>query len=319
MEIVENIESIGGLVDGKAGAGHVIVVSAAEQPDRNLVSCLESLRYSVEVQPSTSAAVTHIVERRSKIHVVVIDRRGSPTADLVVAKRIASDPRIADLPIMLIVGSKDDEQIAAAFDAGIKTYLRAPFPVSLLDAGLRALRRERQKRAAERLRPVMEQSVLPMAEACKFRIRTPAELRQIIPILAAFFPDRKRAEIGIGELLSNAIEHGNLEIGRELKAKLAEEGRLKNEIYERLKRPEYANRFVKVAVTRKDGGIMLVVNDDGPGFEWKEHMDVNPALGNSEHGRGIARARYMAFDKLTYNPAGNQAVAVMTGAPSLDW
>jgi hypothetical protein len=96
-------------------------------------------------------------------------------------------------------------------------------------------------------------------------------------------------------------------------------GVFQQEIYSRLHNPEYEGRFVKAMVTRKEEGVMLVVNDEGNGFDWKEHLDVDPALANRDHGRGIARARHMSFDKLTYNKAGNQVVALMTGAHALEW
>jgi CheY-like chemotaxis protein len=319
MEIVESPSKLSDQVFSKATAGHAILISSAIPADSNLVTCLDGLRYTVDAIPCNAAAIPHIIGSRAKTHVIVVDRRGAKVDSIAIIRRIASDPRIADLPLLMLVGSKDDEQAIAAFDADIVTHLRVPFSVTVLDASLRALRRQRQKRAAERLRPTMERSVLAMADTCKFRFRTPAEAKQLTPLLAAFFPDRQRAEIGIADLLSNAIEHGNLQIGGELKVKLSAEGGLKNEIYSRLNKPEYASRFVEVMVTRKDDGVMLVVNDDGAGFEWKDYLDVNPAFANRDHGRGIARARHMAFDKLTYNKAGNQVVALMTGSQSLDW
>ena len=44
------------------------------------------------------------------------------------------------------------------------------------------------------------------------------DVEKLVPLLAGLFPHPGRAVTGIAELMLNAIEHGNLEIGHELKA-----------------------------------------------------------------------------------------------------
>ena len=303
----------------KVSAGNVLLVSPTMPAEGNLVRNLEHLGYGVETIPSDGETLRRIADVRSQVDVVVLDKRGAKDGDKAIFADLGSDPRMLGVQVLLLVGSQDDDNLLAAVNGGILHHLRAPFSVSILEATLRALRRQRIRMSEQSYRPLEDKTVLSMVETCKFRLRTPAEAKQLAPRLAAYFPDRQRAEFGIMELLSNAIEHGNLEIGRELKAKLAKAGSLQQEIYTRLNKPDFADRSVEVIVTRKEEGVMLVVNDEGRGFDWKEHLDVDPALANREHGRGIARARHMAFDKLTYNKAGNQAVALMTGTSPLQW
>jgi DNA-binding response OmpR family regulator/anti-sigma regulatory factor (Ser/Thr protein kinase) len=309
----------GAPIPHKASAGSVLLVSPTMPAEANLVRNLERLGYSVDVIASDRDTLKRIADARSQVEIVVLDKRGAKDRDKAIFAELGADPRMADVQMLVLVGSQDDDNLVAALDGGFKNHLRAPFTVSILDASLRALCREHGRISEQNYRPLEEKSLLSMVETCKFRFRSPAEAKQLTPLLAAFFPDRQRAKMGITELFNNAIEHGNLEIGRELKAKLAKAGSLQQEIYTRLNKPDYADRFVEVIITRKEEGIMLVVNDEGGGFDWKEHLDVDPALANREHGRGIARARHMAFDKLTYNKAGNQAVALMTGTSQLQW
>lgn len=309
--------AIGVRAEKKPAVGSILVVSTQVPADDNLTRSLKRAGYQVEEIPCDGDTLARIADARSKVGVVILDRRGVQGIDNTILKGLGSDPRIVDIPVLLLVGSQDDEQIRAALDADVSHHLRAPFPLSLLDASLRALCRQRER--SEHRRPSEEKPILPMVETCKFRFRSPAEAKQLTPLLAAFFPDRQRAMLGINELIGNAIEHGNLEIGRDLKTRLSKTGGLQQEIYTRLHKPEFADRFVEVVIARKEEGIMLMVNDEGRGFNWKEHLEVDPALANRDHGRGIARARHMAFDKLTYNKAGNQAVALMTGTAAIQW
>jgi two-component system, cell cycle response regulator len=294
----------------------IVGYQTSEEP--NLSRGLERLGYTTTYMPSDAHTLAHLADNRFEIDALILDMRGATSIDRDILKALGSDARMADTPVLVLLGSQDDEQARAALDADLLQHMRAPFQLSLLDSTLRALRRKR-KRKLQYERPYEDKSVISLVETCKFRFRSPAEGKQLTPLLAAFFPDRQRAALGVAELIANAIEHGNLEIGRALKGKLIRSGGLDQEIYTRLLKPEYADRTVEVIVARKDEGIMLMVTDDGRGFNWKEHLDIDPASANQDHGRGIARARHMAFDKLTYNEAGNQAIALMTATSALDW
>ena len=48
-------------------------------------------------------------------------------------------------------------------------------------------------------------------------------------------------------------------------------------------------------------------------------MTIDPARAGDNHGRGIAQANTMSFDKLKYNEKGNQAVAYMSRKGRLEW
>jgi two-component system cell cycle response regulator len=300
------------------GLLRVSIVGYQTPGEPNLLRGLERLGYETKYLPRDANTLEQLVATRFEIDALILDMRGAKGIDRDMLQGLGPDARLADTPVLLLLGSQDDEHVRAALDADLLHHLRAPFQLSLLDTSLRALQRKR-KRKAPYERPSDDKSVIPLVETCKFRLRSPAEAKQLTPLLAAFFPDRQRAALGIAELIGNAIEHGNLEIGRALKGKLMRAGGLEQEIYTRLLKPEFADRTVEVIVARKDEGILLTVTDDGQGFNWKAHLDIDPASANQDHGRGIARARHMAFDKLTYNKAGNQAVALMTATAILDW
>jgi two-component system cell cycle response regulator len=57
----------------------------------------------------------------------------------------------------------------------------------------------------------------------------------------------------------------------------------------------------------------------GPGFDWKKYMVIEPSRAKDNHGRGIAQARAMSFDRLSYNDTGNQVVGFVSKTSQIEW
>jgi two-component system, cell cycle response regulator len=158
-----------------------------------------------------------------------------------------------------------------------------------------------------------------LIESCKFQLRTLEEAEGLAAFAAHCFPEPDRVVQGIAELLVNAVEHGNLEIGYARKSELIEDGTWRAEIERRSTLSEYKNRHVEVTVARRDDGVYIVVTDQGGGFNWQRYMTIDPARAGDNHGRGIAQANALSFDRLTYNAQGNQAVAFVGSQARLEW
>ena len=153
----------------------------------------------------------------------------------------------------------------------------------------------------------------------RFAFRTMQEAHTLALYLANCFPEPERVVNGLTALMFNAIEHGNLGIGYEMKAELSQNGGLKTEIDHRLSSPGLGDRIAEVAVTRKDGGVYVVVTDQGDGFNWKNFLKIDPSRAGQTTGRGIASANSISFDRLSYNDKGNQAVAFVGDRPGIEW
>lgn len=143
----------------------------------------------------------------------------------------------------------------------------------------------------------------------QFTFRTLQEARSLASVVAGLFPDPKRVEVGICELLLNAVEHGNLGITYEEKSELLARGGLEEEVTRRLTLPLYAERLATLDVQRLEGGIRLVVTDQGKGFDWRPYLEFSAERAADAHGRGIATARLLCFTKLEYRGNGNEVVA----------
>jgi hypothetical protein len=158
-----------------------------------------------------------------------------------------------------------------------------------------------------------------MMDNCKFKIRTMEEAETLATFAADMFKDPERTLPGLYELMANAVEHGCLEIGNDMKTKLLANRSWKTEVTRRQSLPENRKKSVDVVIARRPDGIFVVITDPGKGFDWKSWLALDPARAGETHGRGIACVRSISFDKVTYNPAGNQVAAYSKDLPEMAW
>jgi anti-sigma regulatory factor (Ser/Thr protein kinase) len=126
----------------------------------------------------------------------------------------------------------------------------------------------------------------------------------------------ERVEIALGEMIQNALEHGNLEITYEEKAGAYEAGVYNDLLATRLKDPEYGSRVIEVFYRLWPGGVEFTIRDQGKGFDWRSVMDAIYADGIVRHsGRGIILASYFV-DEIAYNEKGNEVRIVKRAAPA---
>ena len=124
---------------------------------------------------------------------------------------------------------------------------------------------------------------------------------------AALYPEF--VALGLLELLTNAIEHGNLDIGYERKRKALLAGTWHQELETRAHSAEYANRIVHVRVERALNGLQVTISDVGKGFDWREHLyneNMPGKFAEPNKQCGVAKALIM-LDNLRYNDKGNEA------------
>lgn len=116
-------------------------------------------------------------------------------------------------------------------------------------------------------------------------------------------------ELGLVELITNAIEHGNLAIGYHEKQKALDEGTL-DELYEdRVNNPKFRNRKIFIDFFTDNKIVRWTITDEGEGFDW--NLLPNPT--DQDHilelsGRGIFITRFL-FDKVEFSGKGNVVTA----------
>lgn len=120
-------------------------------------------------------------------------------------------------------------------------------------------------------------------------------------------PRRTQITLGLIEILSNAIEHGNLGIGFQEKRDALRGSFFFDLALERSHTKPWCDRVVRISsfVLPEEGVVRYVVADEGDGFDWRSPPDPNdPENMTARHGRGLLMARH-SFDSISFNERGN--------------
>lgn len=276
-----------------------------------LVSLLEKEQYKVLKATNGVEAMERLNESSEEIDVVLLDRMMPEMDGMEVTRKIQADPDLKFIPIVMQTAADRPEDISEGIKAGVFYYLTKPIERKTLLSIVSAAVKEIQQRRVLQAEMVRNRLSFGLIEVVKSSYKSIEEAKSLATFLANCFPDPERALTGISELLINAVEHGNLGIDYDTKTELTNTNSWYKEIEKRLQDPEYFHKKVVVIFEKRDEIYYLQITDEGKGFNWKNYLEFDPSRASHNHGRGIAMANKLAFDRLVYNEKGNQVTAVM--------
>ncbi|WP_088347396.1 MULTISPECIES: hypothetical protein [Rhodomicrobium] len=302
-------------VEDHLGASRLILINKTGAPQGKLDEQLRRLGFLILHVQQGPDAMNEINLLAGSAEAVILDWRCEGAKDGPFAEALAHASALAGLPVLTLAAATRAEDMQLASEAGLADHLPTPCQLADLKAMLGEVVKKRRQRP-EMSNLSLEDAVM-LLESCKFRFRTPDDVEKLVPLIARIFPKPTRAAAGIAELMLNAIEHGNLEIGQERKANWIARGVYRAELAKRLNTPPYSTRWGEVIINRRADGIMIVIMDQGCGFCWQD-LIKNPAAENGATavaaGNGIAKAKSECFDDIRFNLQGNQ----VTGFVSTD-
>ncbi len=285
----------------------------------SLVAMLEDLGYATAEAGDGRQALDVLTQRAGEIDSVLLDREMPVMDGLEVVRHMKESRDLRAMPVIMQTGSDRPDQIKQGIDAGVFYYLTKPVNPDILKSVVLAAMREAQTKRVLATELHKHKTSFNLIESSAFRLKTIAEAENLSVFLANCFPSAERVVGGLAELLVNAVEHGNLEIGYALKSQLIGQGTWSAEIERRSFLAQYNQRHVDVFYKKAAEGHYVVIRDMGAGFEWKNFLQVDPARAMDNHGRGIAQANALSFDRLVYNEAGNEVTAFCSEEAPLDW
>lgn len=280
---------------------------------------IKDLGHAMMMAENGLQAVETLHGLEKPVDVILMDRMMPVMDGLTAVRQIKEDKRLRHIPIVMITGAASAKDIQEGIDSGVFYYLAKPVNEDVLKSVLAAATREamQHKTLSEELS--RHKSSFNLIQTCKFHFRTIEEAESLSAFMAHCFPDAQRVLPGLAELMINAVEHGTYEVGYDRKSALIESGTLRAEIQRRQVAPEFKDRYVEAVITHKDNGVYVVITDQGPGFNWRRFLNIEPSRARDNHGRGIAQANAVSFDKLTYNEQGNQAIAFVSKTQKIEW
>jgi len=120
--------------------------------------------------------------------------------------------------------------------------------------------------------------------------------------------ERLRVTVALSEALLNAMYHGNLEVGSELRE--TDEKSYRKLLEERRRSTPYAERRVHVVAYESPAEARYVIRDEGHGFDPSRLPDpTDPTNLEKVSGRGLLLIRTF-MDEVRHNDKGNEIVMV---------
>lgn len=223
------------------------------------------------------------------------------------ADLLSGDPYLSDLTPGVFADQSDEASIAPLTALGV-------FRVHDIQASLPFIRSEIAS-ALEDFRTLislrrdldMRSSAIGQIVSGTFRLKTREEAHCLATFLSLACEDRVSVALGLIELILNAVEHGNLELGRTQKGEFIAQGALAEEIDRRLKDDVLGARCVEVHYEKTADAVQFEVIDEGPGFDFEGLGVKGPESMDAKNGRGILMA-HGCFDSVSYRGRGNHVV-----------
>ncbi|KAF0203165.1 MAG: response regulator [Gallionellaceae bacterium] len=290
---------------------HLLIVDDDEFYRSVTQEVLEQSGYTVESAEDGLSAWERINQTPSKFNLILLDKQMPRLDGIELLKRIKSDERFKELPVIMLTADNSQENIIEGLAEGAFYYLTKPSTEVVLKLVIKnALSDFLQKREL-RILLGLQANHFNLLRRAEFCIQTLQDAQNLALLLAEVSMNPNRTVSGYSELLINAIEHGNLGISYTEKSQLLREDRWANEIETRLKHPTYAARVVNVTLEKTTTASIVTITDQGDGFNWPAYLEFSPERVFDLHGRGIAMSKATSFDKLEYLGKGNSVVTTV--------
>ena len=292
---------------------HIFVIDD-EETNRDIISEYFEMmpdKFILETAIDGEDAWAQLEKEPDKFDVILLDRIMPGMSGMDILHKIKKHPVLTHLPVIFQSGLSSNDDINEGIKAGAHYYLTKPFDYDLLYSVIKTAVHERlefRRMTNELTEHFDTMSCLTYAT---FRFQTVSQARKLSILLANACNNTEKVVMGLTELLINAVEHGNLGITYDEKSELNNNGTLFDEIEKRLNLDDYKFRFVEVTFSHSDNIIEIMITDEGNGFEWEQYLTITPERVLDNHGRGIAMASLMSFDKLEYLGCGNSVKATI--------
>jgi len=118
---------------------HILIIEDDASVCELLFSCLTKSGYRVSATQSGEAALTQIEEDPPDL--VVLDLNLPGMSGLDVCRLMRQDPWMSKIPVLMLTGKSEEDDIVAGLEVGADDYVTKPFSPKLVDARVKSLLR----------------------------------------------------------------------------------------------------------------------------------------------------------------------------------
>lgn len=222
--------------------------------------------------------------------------------------------RFPRIPIVLVTAKGSEEIAVSALKSGASSYVPKRKLARDFDATLRAV----VEAAESRLERQQLLDVMTATESQFVLGYDPAGPRALVSYCQDAMrmmhicddADLLRVGTALHESLTNAIEHGNLELDSSLRD--GDEGSYEAQKKQRQTEPPYSERRVHVTSFVSQTEARYVIRDEGNGFDWKKIPDPSDSATVSEPSNRGLMLIHALMDEVRFNEHGNEITLVKT-------
>ena len=267
---------------------------------------LEDEGYSVATAPDGQAGLDLV--RTLQPQMVITDVRMPKVDGLTLVRILRQD--FPGIPVTVITGHGTETMAIDALRAGVVDFIKKPVRLDDLTAALERMRSalhtmtDAPTKLPKAATLLEQQWVYQLGNA---RSEIPAFVDALLAICATNIARGPFMELSLAtrELVTNAVEHGNLGLTYAEKTAALENGSYEQLLAGRAAREPFCGRTVTVLVRRTSDEMAIEIRDEGGGFNWRALPDpTDPANLLADHGRGVLLAQISA-DQVSYNERGN--------------
>ncbi|WCL49271.1 response regulator [Leptospira sp. GIMC2001] len=199
---------------------NILIIDDEELNLRIIEESLEGSGYILTKAIDGSQAWEILKKKKVEFAAIILDRLMPVMDGIEVLKLIKSDRDLREIPVVLQTALSGNKDIIDGLESGAFYYLTKPYSKKVLISitNLAVEGYFKYKKAREDLK--LSQNVLKYIKNGEFYIKNFDHVLALAPVLSNAFPEPSRVLTGIMEIMHNAIEHGNLEIGYELKKRI---------------------------------------------------------------------------------------------------
>jgi len=239
----------------------------------------------------------------------IIDESILDSDDFATFHNYHKQPVINLIPMILQINDVNNlTMVQKGLEDGIYFSLNYPYKSALFNTVLIAANHGFTPHLEASNRLTNFENIRSLTQEAVFHVRTIEDAQTVSSVLSFITPNQKSIAIGLFELILNAIEHGNLNIGYKEKTHLTFNAALQNEIERRLHLPENLKKYVTVKVKRLKNQLRFTIKDCGNGFDFLNYLDFSEHRVLDHHGRGIMIANQLSFDEIKYQDNGSKVI-----------